>query len=104
MLLISKYVSISYMQTVGSNVIFVSSACFLYFRISTTLYFFRFYLQFETVRSTDLFMDYIAIDDVSFSQGCTFVGQYFSLGKKVNNHLNALSLNMNYVHIAKEVT
>ncbi|CAG2211853.1 ALK [Mytilus edulis] len=32
-----------------------------------------FYLQFETVRSTDLFKDYIAIDDVSFSQGCTFV-------------------------------
>ncbi|VDI47154.1 anaplastic lymphoma kinase [Mytilus galloprovincialis] len=32
-----------------------------------------FYLQFETVSSTDLFKDYIAIDDVSFSQGCTFV-------------------------------
>ncbi|XP_063436511.1 ALK tyrosine kinase receptor-like [Mytilus trossulus] len=51
-----------------------------------------FYLQFETVRSTDIFKDYIAIDDVSFSQGCTFVDSASIDIVEVKENNDALSL------------
>ncbi|XP_052083738.1 uncharacterized protein LOC127721099 [Mytilus californianus] len=51
-----------------------------------------FYLQFETVRSIDLYKDYIAIDDVSFSQGCTFVDSSSVDMIEVKENSDALSL------------
>lgn len=43
-------------------------------KVDITCFCCRFYLQFDTVRSTDIYRDYIALDDISFSEGCLFEG------------------------------